>query len=64
MLSKKPQLLAHVELNKKDPEKLAAGISKLINILHEVTTIARTHKIEEYLYYGDTISRIYQTLGD
>lgn len=64
MLSKKLQRITHLELNQKDPEKLVAGISKLINMLQEVTKLANTHKIEEYLYYGDSLARIYQILGD
>jgi len=65
MLSRKIQTLSRSDLTRsRDPEKLVYAISKFTNILREVMLLAKQHKIEENLYYGDALSKIYQQLGD
>ena len=65
LLTKKLQTLAKCDLVKsRDPEKLVYAISTFTNILRETIQLAEKHKIEENLYYGDALSKIYQQLGD
>ena len=65
LLSKKLQTLSKSDLTKtRDPEKLVYAISSLANMLREVMSLAKQHKIESNLYYGDALQRIYQLLGD
>eukprot|EP00794_Sanderia_malayensis_P012202 gene12202-13458_t len=45
-------------------DSLAHALSKIVNMMKEVMLLAETHKIEEYLYFGDGIQRIYAHLGD
>ena len=48
----------------KSPEKLSNLLSKLINIIRDLLKLAADHKIEEKLYCGDGLDRIYQLMGD
>ena len=64
MLQKKMNHIKSLDLNRKDPEKSISGLGELINLMHDVATLARTHQIEEYLYYGDGLARIIQLIGD
>ena len=48
----------------KEPEKLMEGLSKIINLMKDLTTLAVKHNIENQLYYGDRIHKIYQLLGE
>ena len=65
MLAKKLQTLCKSELTRsRDPEKLVYALSKFTNIIREIMQLAAQHKIEENLYFGDSLPRIYQQLGD
>ena len=65
MLSKKLQTLSRSDLTKiRDPEKLVYAISKFTSIIREAILLAKQHGIEDNLYYGDSLSKIYQQLGD
>ena len=64
MMSRRLQQLKNLDLNKKDPEKLISGISSLISIMKEVSSLAEKHHVEEHLYYGDSMARINQLIGD
>lgn len=33
-------------------------------MLNDVRTLAKEHCIEEYLYYGDSLTKVYQIIGD
>ena len=48
----------------KDPEKLIDGISSITNIMKDLIKLASDHGIEQRLYCGDGIERIYDLLGD
>eukprot|EP00794_Sanderia_malayensis_P001922 gene1922-2179_t len=48
----------------KNADSLANALSKIVNMMKEVMLLAETHKIEEYLHFGDGIQRIYAHLGD
>ena len=66
MLVKKLQQLGRLDLSKNDikPEKSINNLSKLINVISELRKLALNHGIEEHLYYGDGLLRIYRILGD
>ena len=46
-----------------DLEKLI-GISKIINSMKDMIKLAGEHRIEQSLYHGDGLERIYNLLGD
>ena len=66
MLTKKLSQINKTEsLSKaKDPEKLTFMLSKLINCIKDLMKIASDHKIENRLYYGDGLEKIYKLMGD
>ena len=65
MLSKKLQKLNNIDLGKTyNAEKLTTGLCKLINMLRDLMKLALDHKIEEHLYYGDGLVKVYQLIGD
>ena len=48
----------------KDPVLLMQSITNLINTLKELMKLAKDHHIEENLFYGDGLDRIYNIIGD
>ena len=66
LLSKKIDRIGNFEslARLRDPESLAHTLSKLINLVKDLMLLAETHSIEEQLYYGDGIQRIYNLLDD
>ena len=48
----------------KEPKKLMEGLSRIINLMKDLTTLAVKHNIENRLYYSDSIHKIYQLLGE
>ena len=66
LLNKKLNQISKCEsLSKtRDPEKLICELSKLINIMKDLLGLAKQHKIERYLFYGDALNRIYKLMGD
>ena len=46
----------------KEPEKLMEGLSRLINLMKDLTTLAVKHNIGNQLYYSDSIHKIYHLL--
>ena len=64
MLKKKISQLKSLEISRKNPDKLVSGISNLISMMQEMAALAKKHEIEEYLYYGDTLTHIQNLLGD
>ena len=66
LLSKKLSLLGNIDnlSRAKGANNVAFALSKIINVTKELIQLAETHSIEEYLYYGDGIQRIYSVLGD
>jgi len=48
----------------KNPEATANALNKLINLLKELSSTAETHEIEQFLYYGGGINKVYLLLGD
>ena len=47
-----------------DPQKLVIALSKYTNTIREVMLLAHQHRIEENLYCGNSLPKIYQQLGD
>ena len=66
MLSKKLNLLNSIDLSRKqkDSSKLIDGLSKLVNLMKDLRQLATQHNIQSHLYYGDTLERIYQMMGE
>ena len=48
----------------KDSEKVKESLSKIVNLIDELMKLSDVHKIEDNLYYGDTIYSIYKVIGD
>ena len=48
----------------KEPKKLMEGLSRIINLMKDLTTLAVKHNVENWLYYSDSIHKIYQLLGE
>ena len=48
----------------RDSEKIKDGLNKVVNIMQDLMRLAEDHRIEEKLYYGETINSIYRTIGD
>ena len=66
LLSRKLHKLSKFEslARVKDPGILTHALNNLINILNELMTLAKDHHIEDNLFYGDGLDRIYNMLGD
>ena len=48
----------------KETERLMEGLSRIINLMKDLTTLAVKHNIENQLYYSGSIHKIYQLLGE
>jgi len=66
LLSRKTATMDKMDsLNKmKDPEKIIAGISRIINLMRDLLKLASKHRIEKNLFYGDAVKRIYKLMGE
>ncbi|XP_066917918.1 uncharacterized protein [Clytia hemisphaerica] len=66
LLNQKLNRLANLDplYRMKDPESTANALNKMVNLLKELSTTAETHKIEQFLYYGGGINKIYSLIGD
>ena len=45
-------------------EKLSNALSKLINVMTELSTLAEKHKLEYKLYVGGGLEKIFRVVGD
>ena len=64
MLIKKMRRLSKLDAIKTtSSEKLSFSLGKIINVIQEVMRLAKEHKVEEHLYYGEGIITIYNLLG-
>ena len=48
----------------KTPAKIVEGLSKIINLMKDLVELSKFHNIENKLYNGDAIEKIYKLLGD
>lgn len=48
----------------RDPEKLIAGISQIINLMRDLLNLASKHRIEKNLFYGEGLDKIYRLMGE
>ena len=65
MLSKRLQKLSSFEINKSNnPEKVINHLTKIINLLQDLMRLAQEYQIEENLYFGDGLHKVYQLMGD
>ena len=45
-------------------DQLAEGFMKIINLIMDLMKLAKTHNIENKVYYGEGLDMIYGLLGD
>ncbi|XP_066926194.1 uncharacterized protein [Clytia hemisphaerica] len=66
LLTKKISSLSDIQSFKgsRDPGKVLAGLSQLINLMRDLMILASRHRIEKYLYYGDALDTVYKLMGD
>ena len=48
----------------RDPEKIADGLSKVIAVMKDLLQLSKKHSIENKLFNGDALERIFKLLGD
>ena len=48
----------------KDTDRLMESIQSIINLMKDLISLSKQHKIENDLYYGDAFERIVKLLGD
>ena len=53
-----------VLLRSRDLEKITTGLSKIINTMKDLENLSKQHKIEQKLYHGDGLQRIYKLIGE
>lgn len=66
MLTKKLSVFNSMEglWKHKNPSKVAEELAKLINCMYDVIRLAKRHNIENNLFYGDALERIYKLCGN
>ena len=66
MLSKKLAEINNIDVlwKVKTPAKIVEGLSKVINLMKDLMELSKFHNIENKLYNGDAIEKIYKLLGD
>ena len=66
MLAKKLSEFNSMEVlwKHKHPSKIAEGLAKLINCMRDLMKLAKQHNIENNLYYGDSLDKIFKLCGD
>ena len=52
------------QLHSRDPEKVMDGLCKIISIMKDLEMLCKRHKIEQRLYNGDGMQKIYKILGE
>ena len=65
MLSKKLAEINNIEVlwKVKTPANIVEGLSKVINLMKDLMELSKFHNIENKLYSGDAIEKIYKLLG-
>ena len=66
MLSKKLAEINNIDVlwKVKTPAKIVEGLSKIINLMKDLMELSKFRNIENRLYNGDVIEKIYKLLGD
>jgi len=66
MLMKKLSQLNNFDLfpKFKDQEKLAENLSKIISLIKDLINLSKKHNIEQKLYNGDALEKIFKLIGD
>ena len=66
MLSKKLSQFNEIEHigRTKDNNKTIDVISKIVNVMKDLMQLSKRHNIENNLYYGDGLEKIYRLMGD
>ena len=52
------------QLRSRDPEKITDGLCKIISIMKDLEKLCKRHKIEQRLYNGDGMQKIYKSVGE
>ena len=48
----------------KDSSKAMDAVSKLINLMKDLIQLSKRHDIQNHLFYGNALERIYRLMGD
>jgi len=66
LLSKKLSELTTVDTSWRtnDSSKIIDSLSKIVNIIKDLILLAKQHKIENELFYGNSLHDFYKLLGN
>ena len=66
LLSKKFSEIDNVPqlVKSREVEKVSDGLNKVISVMKDLVNLALTHEIEEKLYHGDGLERVFKVIGD
>jgi len=66
MLSKKISSLHNLEMiwKLKDDSKIAESLSRIISIIKDLLELSKKHNIQEKLFHGDALQKVYKLIGD
>ena len=58
------QLTLSLPIQRSKDTSTIESMNKIINLMKDITTLGKEHHIENHLYYGGTINKHYNLLGD
>ena len=65
MLGRKLEEISKIRFGwqSKDSEKSIEGLQRMINLITDLMDLSKQHKVENELYYGDGLEKIFKLLG-
>ena len=64
MLKKKLNELNNIDVKQKDLSKVADALTRIINLMKDLVSLSKQHSIQNHLFYGNTLDRIYRMIGE
>ena len=64
MLNKKLKELDNIDMKQKDLSKVVEGLSRIINLMKDLVSLSKQHNIQNHLFFGNTLDKIYRMLGE
>ena len=64
LLNKINQLTSSLPIQRSKDTSRIESMTKIINLMKDITTLGKEHYIENHVYYGGTINKVYNLLGD
>ena len=58
------QLTSSLPIQRSKDTSTIESMTKIINLMKDITTLGKEHYIENHVYYGGTINKVYNLLGD